>query len=174
MENKALIYAEKYGIIDYRVEGKYMYWSESFPNEGNFYHVLNLETMDEKVTELTLVKGRTLSVDQRVKVYFNLHKKCFSIQDKNTGLVVAHAPSVKMKNVEFKVSEKGRQRVLREKKKNVHAFVVGLFQIDVEKACNEPVFYNPYTTCMFTSKWDNSYILKCEYACLADKQITIA
>jgi hypothetical protein len=57
------------------------------------------------------------------KVYFNLHKKCLSVQYK--GKVIDHAKSICLKDVEFKVSQAGRSRVLREKRKNVHAFVVG-------------------------------------------------
>lgn len=59
----------------------------------------------------------------RVKVYFNLHRKCFSVMHK--GRVASHLNNVLLSNVEFKVSEAGRQRVLKDKRKNVHAFVVG-------------------------------------------------
>lgn len=61
--------------------------------------------------------------------YFNLHTHEFSIRRR--GLVRAHGdrliilPGDGRDDVGFKVSEAGRQRVLREKRKNVHAFVVG-------------------------------------------------
>lgn len=55
------------------------------------------------------------------KVYRNLHKNCFSI--KRRGLVVGHAEALYMENVTFVVSEAGRQRVLRTKRKTVHATV---------------------------------------------------
>lgn len=56
-------------------------------------------------------------------IYFNLRKKCFSI--KHDGIVVAHASAVTVFHATTKVSEAGRQRVLKEKVKNVHAGVVG-------------------------------------------------
>ena len=62
-------------------------------------------------------------------VYFNLHKKCFSVkalEGPSKGRVVAHADMVYMENCIFKVSEAGRRRVLREKRKNVHAGIVGV------------------------------------------------
>ena len=61
----------------------------------------------------------------RVDVYYNLHKKTFSIKRTSTGKVVAHRDYVWIKDAQFVVSEAGRQRVLREKKKNVHAFIRG-------------------------------------------------
>lgn len=91
----------------------------------------------------------------RVMVYFNLHRKCLSVKaldGERKGRVVAHAKMVVLHNATFKVSEAGRQRVIREKRKNVHAGVVGeLFMIDghmgvldlVEKLYS-PVKYNPY------------------------------
>jgi len=61
-------------------------------------------------------------------VYFNLHRKCWSLkamEGEKRGKVIGHAKYVDMSNVVWKVSEAGRQRVLREKKKNVHAGAVG-------------------------------------------------
>ena len=61
-------------------------------------------------------------------VYFNLHKKCWSIRAKEgseNGRVLAHATSVAIADATTKVSEAGRQRVLKEKSKNVHAGIVG-------------------------------------------------
>lgn len=64
----------------------------------------------------------------KVFVYFNLHKKLFSIkalEGSNKGRVIAHSSSVSLKDASCKVSEAGRQRVIKEKRKNVHAGVVG-------------------------------------------------
>ena len=86
----------------------------------------------------------------KVKVYFNLHKKVFSImamEGASKGLVIQHAANVELANAVFKVSEAGRQRVLREKRKNVHAFVVGELVEAHEghpNAVGELVTYNPY------------------------------
>ena len=64
-------------------------------------------------------------------VYFNLHRKCWSIkamEGPSKGRVIGHAKYVDMASVTWKVSEAGRQRVLREKRKNVHAGAVGEIQ----------------------------------------------
>ena len=48
MENKATLYAEKYGILDYKVIGKTMVYYSNYLNENTTYKVtVNLETMKE-------------------------------------------------------------------------------------------------------------------------------
>jgi hypothetical protein len=67
----------------------------------------------------------------RVFVYFNLHKKCWSVKALEgpcKGRVVRHARLVYLTNVTPKVSEAGRQRVIRTGRKNVHAGIVGTLQ----------------------------------------------
>lgn len=63
----------------------------------------------------------------RVQVYWNFNRKLFSIRMKSgpTHYVVAHASAVLLEDANFHVSERGRQRVLRDKRKNVHATVTG-------------------------------------------------
>ena len=64
----------------------------------------------------------------KVDVYRNLHNGMYSIKSREAstrGLVIAHADRVWLNDVQFIVSEAGRTRVLREKKKYVHAFVRG-------------------------------------------------
>jgi hypothetical protein len=91
----------------------------------------------------------------RVFVYFNLHRKCFSIkalEGDRKGRVVAHRDTVVLENCRFKVSEAGRQRVLREKRKNVHAGVSGTWAETVRDNADfehlsilgRAVTYNPY------------------------------
>lgn len=91
----------------------------------------------------------------KVFVYFNLHKKCFSVkalEGAMKGRVIAHRHDVLLYDATFKVSEAGRQRVLREKKKNVHAGVCGTWDerpfdrqtIDQTIVIGQAVMYNPY------------------------------
>ena len=64
----------------------------------------------------------------RAEVYFNLHKRLFSVralEGEHKGRVVDHLPECAIRGAKFVVSEAGRQRVLREQKKNVHAYVRG-------------------------------------------------
>ena len=65
----------------------------------------------------------TESQRKKVMVYYNLHKHTFSVSYKNK--VVAHADYVKLENVEFRVRPTGKEKVRKEKSKNVHAFVIG-------------------------------------------------
>lgn len=89
----------------------------------------------------------------KVKVYRNLIKKCLSIQ--HDGKVIMHSDSVTLENVQFKVSEAGRQRVLATGHKNVHAKVVGDFvSLDVEDLGEDTtcVSYNPRKHAFFFEK----------------------
>ena len=93
--------------------------------------------------------------EKTVEVYRNLHKQCLSVRQ--GGIVRCHAKDgICLKDAKFVVSEKGREKVRREKKKNVHAFVRGF-------VCNpretdglldfgwDSIFYNPYTCDFFES-----------------------
>lgn len=67
-------------------------------------------------------------IGEPVDVYFNLHKRLWSIKARSgpdRGRIIAHAETVVLDGVELIVSEAGRQRVLREQRKNVHAFARG-------------------------------------------------
>lgn len=84
----------------------------------------------------------------RVFVYFNLHKKVWSIkalEGENKGRVIAHRTLVTLENCELKVSQAGRKRVIAERRKNVHAGVVGEWH-DAELPIfpGRMVTYNPY------------------------------
>jgi hypothetical protein len=64
----------------------------------------------------------------KVFVYFNLHRKTWSVKaldGPNKGRVIAHSDAVTLRNAYGKVSAAGRARVLREGRKNVHAGIVG-------------------------------------------------
>jgi hypothetical protein len=91
----------------------------------------------------------------RVFVYWNLHRKCFSVKSlegRDKGRVIAHVPSIMLYRATFKVSEAGRQRVLREKRKNVHAGVAGEWLEGWKPECiGERVRYNPYEAAHFAT-----------------------
>lgn len=59
----------------------------------------------------------------RVETYYNLHKQCLSYRPR--GGKVKHAQTMILNNVRFAVQPAGRDRVRREGRKNVHAFVRG-------------------------------------------------
>ena len=62
-----------------------------------------------------------------VYVYFNLHKKLWSVKSRKTGRVLYHAEVVLLYDCWFRVGQAGRKRVLKEKRKNVHAGIAGTF-----------------------------------------------
>ena len=81
----------------------------------------------------------------KVKVYKNLTRNTWSIQDYKTRKVIGYSDNIRLEDAKFAVSQAGRQRVLKESKKYVHAFVVGTL---VEKwtltGSFETVRYNPF------------------------------
>lgn len=102
-------------------------------------------------------KGRSIDYSKPVMLYKNLHNGLFSV--KQDGLVVAHLESVLLSNVSFKVNESGRNRVIREQKKNVHAYIVG-YILNVNSTpmslLRRAITYNPYKYGYFYFKDDNS------------------
>lgn len=93
----------------------------------------------------------------RVFVYRNLHKQTWSVkalEGPAKGRVIAHSDHVLLWDAEGKVSEAGRQRVLAEKRKNVHAGIVGelvSLQADPQFRGTE-ITYNPYKFDQFVYK----------------------
>lgn len=102
--------------------------------------------------------GYIPAVGEEVRVYRNLHHKCWSVQAKvwtdagrQEWRVVFHANAVVLEDARFQVNEAGRQKVLRERKKNVHAFVAGKLRYlshpwnaGDTNYFRQPVTYNPY------------------------------
>lgn len=108
----------------------------------------------------------TLDINKPVYVYRNLHKKCWSIRQNN--IVIAHCTEIVLYNATTKVSVSGRNKVLKERKKNVHAFIVGYVYSDVDIAFNKELYYNPYAVSNFVDRVTNDPVLKAEYVLLAD------
>jgi len=100
----------------------------------------------------------SIFLGKRVMVYYNLHKLTFSVV--YDGKVIMYADKVKLKDCEFRVREGGRERVRDEKRKNVHAFVIGNLMGYCEFPCEnlKPprvgsiITYNPYLHDSFVVK----------------------
>jgi hypothetical protein len=97
----------------------------------------------------TPYKGRTINPLLRVKVYRNLHKDCYSIQQ--DGVVVGHTKLIHLLDCKFKVSEALRDKVRKTRRKNVHAVVEGYTTDSLPKLTRyidtlkvQPVYYNPH------------------------------
>lgn len=102
-------------------------------------------------------------IGERVEVYWNLHKDCFSVRalsGPNKGRVVAHTRIIDLADVAFVVQPAGRARVLAEGRKNVHAFARGIVTAsrdDLPTAYTE-VTYNPYVTDSFVVRKDGTRV----------------
>ena len=90
-----------------------------------------------------------MSNTDRIRAYYNLHRKCFSVQDYQTGLVSEHTDKLFVTNAMFVVRESGNKKVKREGRKNVHAFVNGIRsefkQGMMPEFASYKVRYDPYT-----------------------------
>jgi hypothetical protein len=95
----------------------------------------------------------------RVEVYRNLHNGLMSVREAH-GLVLTHEDVVFVRDASFVVQPAGRERVLREKRKNVHAFVRGdlagfsagsLTGFDDYTSWKQAT-YNPYKCSTFVDK----------------------
>lgn len=83
-----------------------------------------------------------------VEVYRNLHKSTWSIRNARTRRVQEHLDQLELVNCTFVVYESGRQRVIHEQRKNVHAFVRGEMVTsdskERSKTAPKRLRYNPY------------------------------
>lgn len=123
------------------------------------------ETQYRKLLETITNDDEKNHIGDRVMVYYNLHKSTFSIQYKSK--VILHTDYVKLNDVEFRVRQGGNEKVGREKKKNVHAFVIGNLMDYCKYPCenipsepnnNNIVTYDPYKYKSFVLKSTNEPI----------------
>ena len=100
----------------------------------------------------------SIFIGKKVMVYYNLHKHTFSVS--YDSKVILHADYVKLGDVEFRVRPGGKDRVRKEKSKNVHAFVIGTLLEYCEYPCEDIpnpqsdmiVTYDPYKFDTFVYK----------------------
>ena len=107
----------------------------------------------------------------KVEVYFNLHKKLFSVRSVVTGRVMFHTYEVCIDNPKFVVRKAGRDKVLRERKKNVHAFVRGDIRHYSEILSPRlDLNYNPYKAGHFVNKATDEpvYTASCAFMQIVD------
>ena len=107
---------------------------------------------------------------KRVRVYYNLHRKCLSVQYR--GKVVAHVKHITLDNVLFNVSQSGRMKVISSGQKNVHAFVVGY--VCAESMVGAPyceVTYNPRIHTQFVNAITHKEVYGALHVLIDGKQI---
>ncbi|MED3976073.1 hypothetical protein P4639_22005 [Priestia megaterium] len=126
-------------------------------------------------------KGRQVKLSQRVSTFWNLHQDVFSMQativdgEKRRTLVVAHCNEIILQNVSFVVRKAGRERVLKERQKNIHAFVKGEFMGEstgiIDVSGMREAYYNPFKQDCFTDKETGEKLIGAELAILKDKKV---
>ena len=127
-----------------------------------------------------------IDYDRKVFVYKNLHKNCWSVRQ--DGLVKAHSDGspISIYSATMKVNQKGRERVIREKSKNVHAGVSGYLRFYLDTVWHGwvdmiQITYNPYKYTSFVDvenkkpRWLSSFcklyqnkVFVERYSCLTD------
>lgn len=109
----------------------------------------------------------------RVEVYYNLHKGCLSYRQ--PGGRVKHADTIALRDATFVVQPAGRERVRREKRKNVHAFVRGqLVDVDMPYSMADvmaAITYNPYRCDTFVYAGTTEPVHSAERVIIDDKHI---
>ena len=75
--------------------------------------------MDDDIVYLKSIekqsKGKNMiDLNRRVYVYFNLHKRVWSVRQ--DGRIVEHTKHIMLKDARFLVGQEGRKKVLKEKK----------------------------------------------------------
>lgn len=120
-------------------------------------------------------------------VYCNVRKKLLSVkalEGADKGRVIAYVERLQMKDAEFKVSEAGRSRVVKTKRKSVHAGIVGEIEAlwgatlrgeldnstikglavgkPFKPLTGEPVFYNPYEVATFVRTSDRTPVSRAQ------------
>lgn len=126
----------------------------------------------------------------RYEAYYNLHKQCLSARPIGSrpaaagiDMRVRHYDWLNMRDVTFAVQPAGRQRVIREKQKNVHAYVRGELdssQLHTGQPFDEgtwdwydEVTYNPYKYESFVLKHNEQPIYEAEHAWVIGKRIYV-
>lgn len=121
---------------------------------------------------ITIINGNKLEKGQQIQVYRNLRKDNFSIRDAKTRRVIAYGTDIILSNIRMCVQKGGRKRVIREKWKNIHAFVSGTYEGNNYVNINqdwEVVHYNPYTTETFiNTTTGNQYFVLMWLICLME------
>ncbi len=112
----------------------------------------------------------------KVFVYYNLHKHCWSVKSlekENYGRVIDHTDKIVLENCIFKVQKGGRARVLREKRKNVHAGVVGYYNKNTPKGYTKwnRVTYDPYLYETFVEAANKNPIHNAQHVVMKDKKV---
>lgn len=114
----------------------------------------------------TLREGKSLSIGEKVEVYYNIHKGGFSIKslDKSNiskGLVCAYASNLSIINATFHLSIPTLEKIIQRHVKDVYAVVRGTLESIgiMDNSEHKKGYCNPYSTGKFID-WDSKEEIK--------------
>lgn len=118
--------------------------------------------------------------DRPVRVFRNWKHHCYSIMQ--GGVVRASARQVLLADVQFVVRESGRQRMIAEQRKNVHAYAVGRLvdhvhphdTRDLQRLDGRPLTYDAYRDASFVDADDGSAVWQADSVLLHERGVTYA
>ena len=121
-----------------------------------------------------------IDLDKPVRVFRNLTHGCYSILQ--NGKLKASARQVLLSDVEFTVRESGRQRMLKENTRNVHAFAVGQLidyvhaqdSRELELIVGRTVTYNPRQRGVFYDEQTLAPVTSAEVVHLGEEGVLYA
>ena len=111
--------------------------------------------------------------NKKMKVYFDLYDKTWTVrQDENTcqempsGKKVGQWNYIQVKNPQYVVHQEGKERVRREKQKNIHAYICGyvIEELPSMPSRQEFISYDPYKDDSFVIHNTNNSIHSSPYA----------
>ena len=118
------------------------------------------------------------AIGQRIRIYRNLNNGRMSIQQKpeRSWLVTGHVTDCIIRDVRFHISESGRQRVINDRRKNVHAWGEGILIAQAEPDIFAPVelAYDPYTNRSFIQRGTSHAIAACRYLVVRGNRVFVS
>jgi hypothetical protein len=114
----------------------------------------------------------------KVWVYKNLNLSdklgypIFSIMDMATDKVIGHERNLLLKDCTLKVRQGGMERVRQQKRKNVHAGVVGFLSDEQPHVLPISITYNPYKYNSFVNRANEEPIHNAKLVSIIDGKLT--
>ena len=119
-------------------------------------------------TDFSVAVEDVVSIGSRIRTYWNLHKDCYSIvyaEGSNYGRVAGYLTTpFLLKDVEFRVQEATRQRIIENGTRDICGYAVGYIQSLAHKTPKEiggmkdegiDVLFDPFTQDCFVDEHGN-------------------
>ncbi|MCK2000832.1 hypothetical protein MZM54_05440 [[Brevibacterium] frigoritolerans] len=130
----------------------------------------------KKIEGLQLRGEATLTVGEKIEVYYNIHKGGFSIlsrdkQNPMKGKVIAHSEFVLIEDATFHINSKKLEQIREMNRKTVYAVVRGVYagSEQLVSADFHKGYCNPYKTGTFIDWASKEQITKAKHVYFYDK-----